>query len=163
MKAIYPGSFDPVTYGHIDIMKRGAVIFDEVVVGVTNNPKKKHMFNLEERVGFIRQAMGEVSNVKVEPFNTLLVNFAKAQNAGVILKGLRAVSDFEYELQMSLVNRRLADDIETLFMMAGEEFSFASSTMLKEVASLNGDVSAMAPKFVQDALLEKLDEIGQRK
>ena len=157
MRAIYPGSFDPVTYGHLDIMKRGAVIFDELIVGVANNPRKTHMFPMEERISFIEQAMNDIKNVTIEPFDVLLVNFAKDQDASVILKGLRAVSDFEYELQMSLINRRLSGDVETLFMMAGEEFSFASSSMLKEIASLEGDVSSMVPKFVEDALKKRLE------
>ncbi|MBI5815865.1 MAG: pantetheine-phosphate adenylyltransferase [Nitrospinae bacterium] len=150
--AVYPGTFDPVTYGHIDLMKRGTAIFSELIVAVAHNPGKNPLFSLEERVDFILQATAGIGNIKVKPLRNLLVDFARGEGARVILKGLRAVSDFDYELQMSLLNRRLADDIETVFMMPSEEYSFISSSMIKEISSLNGDVGKLVPPPVVDAL-----------
>lgn len=156
IRAVYPGTFDPVTYGHIDLMRRGRLIFNELVVAVANNPRKEPLFSLEERVGFIKEAVADMPNIKVKPFESLLVDFARGVGASVILKGLRAVSDFDYELQMSLTNRRLADDIETVFMMPSEEFSFISSSLIKEIASLNGAIDSMVPPSVEKALKERL-------
>lgn len=159
VKAVYPGSFDPVTYGHMDLMRRGAQIFSELVVGVGNNPRKTCLFSMDERVAFIKEATRDLPNVTVTPFDSLLVEFSRQVGAKIILKGLRAITDFDYELQMSLINRRLAPDVETVFMMASEEYSFASSTVLKEIASLKGDVSLMVPPYVEKALVDKLSAL----
>jgi pantetheine-phosphate adenylyltransferase len=155
VRAVYPGTFDPVSHGHIDLMRRGAALFDEIVVAVAKNDKKKPLFTLEERAAFIRESTADLPNLSVVSFETLLVDCARHHGARVILKGLRAVSDFDYELQMSLINRRLAPDIETVFMMPSEEYSFVSSTMIKEVASLGGDVSSIVPATVLAALRER--------
>ncbi len=156
IKAVYPGSFDPVTYGHIDLISRGAGIFGELVVAVADNPHKTHLFSRDERVRFVVEATKEMPNVIVTTFETLLVDFARNVGAKVILKGLRAVSDFDYELQMSLINRRLAEDVEIMFMMPSEEHSFVSSTLIKEIAAHNGDISSMVPKYVEDALFNQI-------
>ncbi|MGK7344719.1 MAG: pantetheine-phosphate adenylyltransferase [Candidatus Nitrospinota bacterium M3_3B_026] len=156
IRAVYPGAFDPVTYGHIDLMRRGAAMFDELVVAVANNPRKTPLFTIEERVRLIGEATGDIGALTVKGFEGLLVDFARNEKANVILKGLRAVSDFDYELQMSLTNRRLADDIETVFMMPSEEFLFISSSLVKEIASLNGSIDSMAPPNVEKALRERL-------
>ncbi len=156
IKAVYPGSFDPVTCGHIDLIRRGSVIFSELVVGVADNPRKNHLFTTEERLELIIEATHDIPNVTVVSFKSLLVDFAAGSGAKVILKGLRAVSDFDYELQMSLTNRRLASDIETVFMMASEEHSFVSSTLIKEIAELGGELSSMVPGFVERALKKRL-------
>ncbi|MBF0170039.1 MAG: pantetheine-phosphate adenylyltransferase [Nitrospinae bacterium] len=156
VRALYPGTFDPVSNGHIDLIRRGGALFDEIIVGVARNERKKPFFPLDERARFIREACADIPNLMVVPFSCLLVDFARQQGARVILKGLRAVSDFDYELQMSLINRRLAPDIETVFMMPSEEFSFVSSTMIKEVSSLGGDVSSIVPPNVLAALSERL-------
>lgn len=152
VRAVYPGTFDPVTNGHIDLMRRGTAIFSELVVAVADSPRKSPMFSLEDRVRFIVEATTDLPNIVVKPFRTLLVDFARDVGAKAILKGLRAVSDFDYELQMSLINRRLAPDVETVFMMPSEEFSFISSSMIKEIASLSGGVGTMVPKNVEEAM-----------
>lgn len=156
LKAVYPGSFDPVTLGHIDLISRSSGIFDEVIVAVADNPRKTVLFTQDERVEFIEEATKEMDNVSIQTFETLLVEFAASVGAKVMLKGLRAVSDFDYELQMSFINRRLASDLETMFMMPSEEYSFVSSTLIKEIAALNGDISSMVPKPVAEALLARL-------
>ena len=155
IKAVYPGTFDPVTFGHIDLMRRGTAIFDEVIVAVAYNPRKSPLFSLDERVRFIQDATTDMGNITVKPFDILLVDFARREGARVIMKGLRAVSDFDYELQMSLINRRLADDIETMFMMPSEEYSFISSSMIKEISSLNGDIGNLVPPSVVEALTKR--------
>jgi len=152
IRAVYPGSFDPVTLGHVDLIIRGARIFDELIVAVGDNPRKKALFSMTERVSFIRDAVSGLKNVRVTPFSTLLVDFARQEGAHVILKGLRAVSDFDYELQMSLINRRMAGWLETIFMMPSEEFSFVSSSLIKEIASHGGDVASMVTPAVDRAL-----------
>lgn len=156
IRAVYPGAFDPVTYGHIDLMRRGAAMFDELVVAVANNPRKTSLFTIGERVRLIEEATSGIASLTVKSLDGLLVEFARAEGANVILKGLRAVSDFDYELQMSLTNRRLADDIETVFMMPSEEFLFISSSLIKEISSLNGRIDSMAPPNVERALRERL-------
>ncbi|MBF0293432.1 MAG: pantetheine-phosphate adenylyltransferase [Nitrospinae bacterium] len=152
VRAVYPGTFDPVTNGHIDLMRRGTAIFSELIVAVADSPRKAPMFSLEDRVRFIVEATTDLPNIVVKPFRTLLVDFARDVGAKAIIKGLRAVSDFDYELQMSLINRRLAPDVETVFMMPSEEFSFVSSSMIKEIASLSGGVGTMVPKNVEEAM-----------
>jgi pantetheine-phosphate adenylyltransferase len=162
LKAVYPGSFDPVTLGHIDLVTRSSDIFDQVVVGVADNPRKKALFTKEERVDFIKEATKGLDNVSVVIFETLLVEFASSVGAKVIIKGLRAVSDFDYELQMSFINRRLASDLETMFLMPSEEYSFVSSSLIKEIAAHKGDISSMVPKQVENALSARLATLNDR-
>jgi pantetheine-phosphate adenylyltransferase len=146
--AIYPGTFDPVTNGHLDIMRRSVKLFDKLIVAVSLNPKKAPLFALDRRVNFISEATTGVENIEVVPFDSLLTRFAVDHNATVIIKGLRAISDFEFELQMGLMNRRLDDSIETLFMIPSQEFSFLSSNLVKEVANHDGDISKLVPPGV---------------
>lgn len=153
--AVCPGSFDPVTLGHLDIIKRGAKIFDEVYVCVLNNSSKKPLFTVEERCELIRQATKDLPNIKVESFHGLLVDYAKQKEAKVILRGLRAVTDFEYEMQGTSMNKVLNDDIETFFMMTNNQYSFLSSGIVKEVAKYDGSVKDLVPKEVEEALIEK--------
>ncbi|MEN2443323.1 pantetheine-phosphate adenylyltransferase [Bacillus aerius] len=155
--AVCPGSFDPVTLGHLDIIKRGAKIFDEVYVCVLNNSSKKPLFTVEERCELIRQATKELSNIKVESFHGLLVDYAKQKEAKVILRGLRAVTDFEYEMQGTSMNKVLNDDIETFFMMTNNQYSFLSSSIVKEVAKYHGSVKELVPQEVEAALKEKFN------
>lgn len=154
-KAICPGTFDPVTNGHLDIIRRGLRIFDEVIIAVAVNPKKQLMFGIDERLEFIRESVKGISNVKVEAFSGLLVDYAKSRGGVAIIRGLRAVSDFEYELQMALMNRRLDMNIETVFMMPSEEYSFLTSTIVKEAALYGGSVKGLVPELVEKALKEK--------
>lgn len=153
--AIYPGTFDPITNGHLDLVERGLRIFDEIVIAVAPSPKKQPLFSLEERLKLIREVVKDCRNVKVEAFNGLLVNYVKGKGGIAIIRGLRAVSDFEYELQMALMNRRLDTNIETVFMMPSEEFSFLTSTVVKEVVSLGGSVKGLVPEVVERAMREK--------
>lgn len=152
---IYPGTFDPITNGHLDLIERGLRIFDEIIVAVAPNPKKQPLFMLEERLKLIRQSVKDYPNVRVEAFNGLLVNYVKSKGGVAIIRGLRAVSDFEYELQMALMNRRLDMQIETVFMMPSEEYSFLTSTIVKEVASFGGSIKGLVPDVVERALKEK--------
>ncbi len=154
-RAIYPGTFDPVTNGHLDLIERGLRIFDELVVAVAHNPKKQPFFSVEERLQLIRESVKGYKRVKVEEFNGLLVDYVKAKDSLVIIRGLRAVSDFEFEFQMALMNRRLAMDIETVFMMPSEEFSYLTSTIVKEISSLGGSVKGLVPQAVEKALKKK--------
>ncbi|MEK4845800.1 pantetheine-phosphate adenylyltransferase [Bacillus sp. FSL W8-0183] len=155
--AVCPGSFDPVTLGHLDIIKRGAKIFDELYVCVLNNSSKKPLFTVEERCELIRQATKELPNIKVESFHGLLVDYAKQKEAKVILRGLRAVTDFEYEMQGTSMNKVLNDDIETFFMMTNNQYSFLSSSIVKEVAKYHGSVKELVPQEVEAALKEKFN------
>lgn len=155
--AVCPGSFDPVTLGHLDIIKRGAKIFDEVYVCVLNNSSKKPLFTVEERCELIRQATKDLPNIKVESFHGLLVDYAKQKEAKVILRGLRAVTDFEYEMQGTSMNKVLNDEIETFFMMTNNQYSFLSSSIVKEVAKYHGSVQDLVPKEVEAALKEKFN------
>ncbi|ATP93795.1 MULTISPECIES: pantetheine-phosphate adenylyltransferase [Bacillus] len=155
--AVCPGSFDPVTLGHLDIIKRGAKIFDEVYVCVLNNSSKKPLFTVEERCELIRQVTKELPNIKVESFHGLLVDYAKQKEAKVILRGLRAVTDFEYEMQGTSMNKVLNDDIETFFMMTNNQYSFLSSSIVKEVAKYHGSVKELVPQEVEAALKEKFN------
>ncbi len=155
-KAIYPGSFDPVTDGHIDVIKRAAYIFDEVIVAVANNTQKKTLFTIDERVEMLKEATRELKGIHVETFEGLVVEYARRKKIKVIIRGLRMLSDFEYEFQMALTNRRLAEDVETVFLMPSESHSYLSSTLLKEAASLGADVSSFVPDFVEKKLKEKL-------
>ena len=151
--AVYPGTFDPVTNGHIDIIQRAIKLFDKLVVAVALNPRKNPMFPIEKRVDFILQGLNGVKNVEVLPFSNLLIEFAQSKKASVIIKGLRAVSDFEYELQMGLMNRNLDEKMETLFMIPSQEFSFLSSNFVKEIARHGGDVHKLVPRSVAKNLI----------
>jgi pantetheine-phosphate adenylyltransferase len=153
--AIYPGSFDPVTNGHLDIIERAAKIFDEVVVAVTVNIGKSPMFTIEERLSMLKEAAKHLPNVRVDSFDGLLVRYAEAQGASVIVKGLRALSDFEFEFEMALMNRRLDTEIETVFMMTNVEYSYLSSSIIKEVSNFGGPIDGLVPEVVLDYLKQK--------
>lgn len=152
--AIYPGSFDPITLGHVDILTRASRLFERIILAVVKNPNKKSLVPLEERVTLARESVGHLSNVEVESFEGLTVEFAKAHDARVIIRGLRAVSDFEFEFMMSQMNKNLCPHTETVFMMAGLEYQFLSSSMVKEVAAYGGDVSTVVPDAVNRYLTE---------
>ena len=152
--AIYPGTFDPVTNGHIDIIRRALNIFDKLIVSVALNPRKNPLFSIEQRVELIQQGLEGIKHVEILPFDNLLTDFAQANNATVIIKGLRAVSDFEYELQMGLMNRNLDESVETLFMIPSQEYSFLSSSFVKEIAKHGGDIHKLVPKTVAKKLSE---------
>ncbi len=154
--AICPGTFDPVTNGHLDIIQRGLRIFDEVIVAVAPSQKKVPLFTLEERLWLIRESVKGLKNIKIESFSGLLVDYVRAKGGIAIIKGLRAISDFEFELQMALMNRKLDMHVETVFMMPSEEFSFLTSTIVKEVASFGGSVKGLVPEVVERALKEKI-------
>jgi len=156
--AVCPGSFDPVTYGHLDIIKRGAKVFNEVHVVVLNNSSKHPLFTVDERIELIKEATKEIPNVIVDSFQGLLVDYAKSVNARAIIRGLRAVSDFEYEMQITSMNRVLNDDIETFFIMTKNQYSFLSSSIVKEVAKYNGKVSELVPPVVEKALKMKFEK-----
>jgi pantetheine-phosphate adenylyltransferase len=153
--AIYPGTFDPFTSAHIDIVKRGLRLFDEIIVAVATSQKKKPLFTLEERLNMIRKSVQGLKGVASEAFHGLLVEYAVERRGVAIIRGLRAVSDFEYEMQMALMNRRLNTNIETVFLMPSEEYSFLTSTMVKEVASFGGSVKDLVPQIVEKALVDK--------
>lgn len=154
-KAIYPGSFDPVTYGHIDIIERASKIFDTLYVGVLSNPGKTPLFTDEERVEMIKKSVVHIPNVEVDMFTGLLVDYSKVKHAKVIIKGLRAVSDFEYEFQMALMNKKLDPGIETLFMMTSNKYSYLSSSVVKDIAKFKGCVKSLVPPFVEEKLIAK--------
>ncbi|MDU3180344.1 MAG: pantetheine-phosphate adenylyltransferase [Lachnospiraceae bacterium] len=156
LKAIYPGSFDPVTLGHMDIIKRSCRIVDELIVGVLNNNSKTPLFSVEERVKMLKEATKELENVQVVEFEGLLVDFAKEMDAKVVIRGLRAITDFEYELQMTQTNHKLEPDVETLFLTTSIEYSFLSSTTVKEVAAFGGDITQFVPEVVVKAIEEKM-------
>ena len=154
--AVYPGTFDPVTNGHSDLVERAARLFDKVIVAVAVNPGKSSTFTLDERVEMASEVLANFDNVEVEGFDSLLVDYARERDADVILRGLRAVSDFDYEFQLAGMNRRLAPDIETLFLTPAEQYAFISSSLVREVASLGGDVSAFVHTKVRAALAAKI-------
>ena len=154
-RAVYPGSFDPVTNGHLDIIERASHLFDEVLVAVAFNEAKSGLFKAEERVGLLQANVGCHPNVKVTHFNGLLVDFARKAEAHVIVRGLRAISDFEFEFQMALMNRKLAPEVETIFLMPAEECTYLSSRIVKEIARLGGEVTSFVPESVAQALHEK--------
>ncbi len=158
MRAIYPGSFDPVTLGHLDIIERAARISDELIVGVLQNKAKSPLFSVEERVIMLGEVTKHLKNVKIVPFEGLLIDFAKQMDAKVIVRGLRAITDFEYELQMSQTNRKLNSDVETLFLTTSLDYSYLSSTTVKEVASFDGDITQFVPEIVAKRVTEKMKE-----
>ncbi|HYT67995.1 MAG TPA: pantetheine-phosphate adenylyltransferase [Vicinamibacterales bacterium] len=153
--AIYPGSFDPLTNGHVDIIQRGAKLFDRIVVAILLNVEKSPLFTVAERVDIAREVFAENPNVEVDTFDGLLVEYARRKRAGVIVRGLRAISDFEYEMQMALMNRNLNPEVETVFMMPAEPYTYVSSRLVKEVAALGGSVTNLVPRLVEDRLRQK--------
>ena len=157
---IYPGSFDPPTNGHLDVIQRASRLFDRVIVGVARNDKKEPLFSLAERRSLIEQSVAELGNVEVDVFEGLLVEYVERQNSNVVIRGLRAVSDFEFEFQMALMNRKLNEKVETLFMMPRASYSFLSSHLVKEIAALGGDVSAFVTPAVREALQAKLCQVA---
>jgi len=158
--AVYPGSFDPVTNGHLDIIRRSTELFDRVIVAVLENEGKSPLFAVSERVEILRETVRDLPTVEVRSFSGLLVNFLDSVDAKVVLRGIRAVSDYEYELQMALMNRELAPDTETIFMLPAVEYTYVSSRLVKEVCRLGGDVSKLVPPFVLERLLDKLASNG---
>ena len=154
--AVYPGSFDPITNGHLDIIKRSARIFDKLYVSVLTNSAKVSSFSVEERIEMIKEVTKEFDNVEVDSFSGLLVNYVKQKEASVVVRGLRAISDFEYEFQMALMNHKLEEDIETLFMMTSGKYSFLSSSMVKELASHGGNLSDLVPDCLMEKIVNKL-------
>jgi pantetheine-phosphate adenylyltransferase len=153
--AIYPGSFDPVTNGHLDVIERARKLFDEVVVAVAHNDEKQPLFSLKDRLDLLRETAGKIDNVRIAEFEGLLVEFARKEKAGAVIRGLRAVSDFEFEFQMALMNRKLDAEVETIFLMPKEEYTYLSSRIVKEIARLGGDVSGFVPACVAKALRTK--------
>src|ERR1700744_2190157 len=156
VKALYPGTFDPPTNGHVDLIQRGAKIFDHLTVAILINPVKNPLFTVEERVEMLREATSSMGNVSVGTFNGLMVEFARQEGATAVLRGIRAISDYEYEFQMALMNRRLAPEIETVFLQPAGRYSFISSRMLKEVFSIGGDVTGLVPPNVLKRLRDRL-------
>lgn len=154
--AIYPGSFDPVTNGHLDIIQRAARVFDRVIVAVADNTTKSALFTISERVEMLKQVTKGIKNVEVDTFDSLIIEYARLKKINVLIRGLRMTSDFDYEFQIALTNRRLAEDIETVFLMPSENVSFVSSSILKEVASLKADISSFVPKIVERRLKDRL-------
>ena len=161
-RAIYPGSFDPVTNGHLDIIERGCKLFDEIIIGILVNPDKQPFFTVEERQDMLTEVVKSISqgrcDVRVDSFSGLLVNYAVAREANVIVRGIRAISDYEYELQMALMNRRLAPGVETVFMMPNETYSYVSSRLVKEVFQLGGAVTGLVPPLIEQRMKEKLTQ-----
>lgn len=153
--AICPGTFDPITNGHLDIVKRGLFLFDHIIIAVAPNPRKQPLFSIQERLMLIKECVKSIKNVSVEPFDSLLVDYASSKNAVAILRGLRAVSDFEYEMQLALLNRHLNHNIETVFMMPSQEYTYLTSTIVKEIASFGGNISGLVPDVVIEALRAK--------
>ena len=156
--AVCPGSFDPVTFGHLDIIKRGARVFDDIKVVVLNNQSKSTLFSVEERVALLKEATKDIPNVTVDSHQGLLIEYAKKVEASTILRGLRAVSDFEYEMKIASINRKLEDEIETFFMMTNNQYSFLSSSIVKEIAKYHAPVSDLVPEIVESALRQKYAE-----
>ena len=163
LRAIYPGSFDPVTFGHIDIIRRSASMVDELIVGVLNNNAKIPLFSVEERVRMLEKVLKDMPNVKCISFEGLLVDFAHETGARMVIRGLRAITDFEYELQMAQTNHKLRPDVETVFLTTSLEYSYLSSTTVKEVAAFGGDISQFVPEYVADRIKEKMKQKGECK
>ena len=161
LRAIYPGSFDPVTYGHIDIMRRSCKIVDELIVGVLSNNAKMPLFSVEERVKMLKEVTKDLDNIRIVPFDGLLVEFASRMNAGLVIRGLRAITDFEYELQMSQTNQKLDPNIETMFLTTSIEYSYLSSTTVREIAAFGGDLTQFVPEAVALELEKKMNTKGE--
>jgi pantetheine-phosphate adenylyltransferase len=155
-RAIYPGTFDPVTYGHIDLIKRARKIFDEVIVAVAHNPGKDPLFTVEERVQFLQRATRSLRGIVVDHFDSLVVDYVRSKKGRVMIRGLRMLSDFEYEFQMALTNRKLSDEVETIFMMPSESYAYVSARLIKEAGAFGADLSAFIPPYVAEALRRKL-------
>ena len=155
-RAVYPGTFDPVTYGHIDLIKRARKLFDEVIVAVAHNPGKGPLFTVEERVQFLKRATRSMRGVTVDHFDSLVVDYVRRKGGRIVIRGLRMLSDFEYEFQMALTNRKFSESVETIFMMPSESYAYVSARLLKEAGGLGADLSAFVPPFVADALRHKL-------
>jgi pantetheine-phosphate adenylyltransferase len=155
---VYPGSFDPLTFGHLDVIERSARLFDHVIVAILTNPQKAPLFSIEERIQIMNEILKpRFANVSVDVFHGLLVDYAKQKNASAIVRGIRAISDYEYEFQMALMNRRLASSIETVFMVPAENYSYLSSRLVKEIAELGGSVSGLVPPLVEERLKERFN------
>jgi len=160
VKALYPGTFDPPTNGHIDLIQRGARLFDHLIVAILVNPVKNPLFTIEERIEMLKEATSSMGNVSIATFDGLMVDFARQQGVSAVLRGIRAISDYEYEFQMALMNRRLAPEIETVFLQPAGRYSFVSSRMVKEVFSLGGDVTGLLPPSVLKRLRARLNHAG---
>ena len=158
LKGIYPGSFDPVTYGHLDVIERSSKLVDELIVGVLNNKAKSPLFSAEERVRMLNEVTKDMPNVTVVPFEGLLVDFARKMDAGLVIRGLRAITDFEYELQMAQTNHKMEPDVETVFLTTSLDYSYLSSTTVKEVAAFGGDISQFVPGIVAELIEEKMNK-----
>ena len=156
--AVYPGSFDPVTYGHLYIIKRSIRVFDKLVIGILLNSEKNPLFSMEERVEFLTEATKDMENVEVKSFSGLLVDFARENNADITVRGLRAVTDFEYELQIAQINNKLDSNLDTMFFTTSTEYAYLSSTIVREIASYHGDVSELVPPYVEQKLKQKFRE-----
>ena len=163
LRAIYPGSFDPVTYGHYDIICRSCKIVDELIVGVLNNKAKMPLFSVEERVKMLKEVTKDLPNVRIIPFDGLLVDFAERMDADMVIRGLRAITDFEYELQMSQTNRKVAPEVDTIFFTTSLEYAYLSSSIVKEVAQYGGDISAFVAEPVEKAIKQKFAQRNNNK
>jgi pantetheine-phosphate adenylyltransferase len=161
--AIYPGTFDPVTNGHLDIAQRASQIFDRIIIAVSNNPHKSSLFTMEERKHLVEKTVKKLKNVEVDVFTGLLVEYARKRGVSALIRGLRAVSDFEYEFQMALMNRKLMPQLETVYMMPSEEYTYINSTIVKEVARLGGNVKCFLPSVVAEEILKKIGNINESK
>ncbi|MGD8563504.1 MAG: pantetheine-phosphate adenylyltransferase [Desulfarculaceae bacterium] len=161
-RAIYPGSFDPITNGHLSILRRGLDIFDEVILAVAKNPEKTELFSLEERLEMIRKVVSPMNGVRVDAFDGLLVDYVISQNTNVILRGIRAMSDFEYEFQLALMNRKLNRKVQSVFLMTDYKWFYVSSTIIKEAACLGGDINGLVPALVRDNLADKYPALAKR-
>jgi len=154
--AVYPGSFDPITYGHLDIIERAAKIFDKLIVAVVTNPAKKPLFSIEERMDMIRETVGHLKNVEVDGFDGLLVDYLKRKQIEVVIRGMRAITDFDYEFQMALTNRKLNKNVEIVFLLSDSKYLYLTSRMVKEIASFGGCIRGMVPPYVEERLFKKL-------
>ena len=154
--AVYPGSFDPITNGHLNIIERATNIFDKIIIGVANNPKKSTLFSAQERIDMIKEVTKNLEKVKIQSFSGLLIDFMKSNKASIIIRGMRAISDFEHESQLALMNKRLAPEIETIFMVTCSTYSYLDSSIVKEIVSLNGCINQLVPEIVEKKLREKL-------